>query len=102
MSVLSDCCRWAACALLAMAAYAQESRGTVVGRVIDGHDAPIRGVQVAITNIDTGVATTLKSNESGSYAAPLLLPGNYRVTAEHSGFKKLARDGIAVGVNDYQ
>src|SRR4051812_24606794 len=81
---------------------AQESRASIVGRVMDIHDAAIADASVAITNVDTGVATLLHSNESGSYAAPLLLPGTYRVVAERAGFKKLTRSGISLSVNDYQ
>jgi len=87
---------------LAPGVNAQESRASIVGRVMDIHDAAIADASVSITNVDTGVATLLHSNESGSYAAPLLLPGSYRVVAEHAGFKKLTRSGISLSVNDYQ
>ena len=90
MSLFAKGCRLAVSAMLAMVSviYAQESRGTIVGRVIDSHDAGIADARVTITNIDTGIVTTLQTNDSGSYVAPLLLPGNYRVTGEHAGFKK--------------
>src|SRR4051812_4471368 len=81
-------------------ASAQESRGTIAGVVSDAQGAAIPKAQVVITNVDTGVATPVTSNEQGSYGAPLLLPGKYRITAEHTGFKKAAREGITLSVND--
>lgn len=44
--------------------------------------------------------TVLNTNEHGAFAAPLLIPGNYQITAEHQGFKKYARCGTTVSVND--
>ncbi|MGH9723280.1 MAG: carboxypeptidase regulatory-like domain-containing protein [Bryobacteraceae bacterium] len=79
---------------------AQESRGTIGGQVTDTAGAVIAQAKVVITNIETSIATTLTTNESGSYVAPLLIPGHYRVTAEHTGFKRHSRTGITLSVND--
>src|SRR5436190_10905128 len=81
-------------------AYAQESRGTIAGVVTDAQGAGVPKARVVITNVDTGVATSVLSNEQGSYGAPLLLPGKYRISAELTGFKKAAREGITLSVND--
>jgi len=81
-------------------AYSQESRGTIAGRVTDSASAAIPGVKVVITNVETGVATPLQSNDQGAYTAPLLIPGNYRLAAEHDGFKRFNRSGITLSVND--
>jgi hypothetical protein len=82
------------------AAFGQESRGTISGRVTDPQDAGIPGVKVVITNIETGVATPLTTNDKGVYVAPLLLPGTYNLSAERDGFKKSTRANIALTVND--
>ena len=79
---------------------AQDSRGTIAGVVTDAQYAGIPKAQVVITNLDTGVDTVLATNERGAYVAPLLLPGSYRLAAEHEGFKKFTRDGITLSVND--
>src|SRR5216683_2477939 len=86
--------------LLCYGALAQDSRGTIGGRIKDPQDAGIPGVRVVITNIDTGVATSLVTNEKGVYVAPLLLPGNYQVAAEHQGFKHATRNNIILSVSD--
>ena len=86
--------------LAAMCLPAQESRGTIGGMVMDLQNAGIPKARVVITNTDTGVDTVLETNDRGAYVAPLLLPGNYRISAEHEGFKKFTQDGIVLSVND--
>jgi len=82
------------------AAFAQDTRGTVLGRVTDASGSNISGAEVRATNVATGVAVTAKSNESGNYAIPYLVPGVYIVTTELAGFKKFVRDNVQVRVND--
>ncbi len=79
-------------------AYAQETRGAIIGRVLDEQGGAMPGVTVTITNVDTNVSATLTTNTTGYYQAPLLLPGNYRVTAELQGFKTSVRSGIILSV----
>ena len=79
-------------------AFAQETRGTINGHVLDEQGGAMPGVTVTITNVDTNVAATLTTNSTGYYQAPLLLPGNYRVSAELQGFKTSVRSGIILSV----
>ncbi len=79
---------------------AQDSRGTVAGQVTDQQDSAILGARVMIRNVETGIDTVLTTNQHGSYAAPLLIPGSYQIYVEHQGFKKFMRRGITVSVND--
>ena len=53
---------------------AQESRGTLQGRVTDSSGAAVPGATVEVLNLATGVVTTSTTNEQGSYRAPLLNP----------------------------
>jgi len=82
------------------AALAQESRGAIAGQVTDPQGAVIPGVNVILTNTETGQVWKLVTNASGSYSAPLLSVGTYRLEVEHPGFKKYVRDRIAVRVAD--
>lgn len=79
---------------------AQESRGTLQGRVTDSSGAAVPGATVEVLNLATGVVTTSTTNEQGSYRAPLLNPGNYRVTVSLSGFSKFVSDQIELHVAD--
>lgn len=83
---------------VAVSAFAQETRGTIVGHVLDEQGGAMPGVSVTITNVDTNVSATQTTNSTGYYQAPLLLPGNYRVTAELQGFKTSVRSGIILSV----
>jgi hypothetical protein len=95
--------RYVAIALFALSArdsLAQDARGTILGRVTDAQDAVVSGASVQIRNINTGLTSTVQSNDQGNYSAPYLPAGKYRVTAEAKGFKKIVRENIDVRVND--
>jgi hypothetical protein len=77
---------------------AQETRSTINGRVYDQQSAAVGGAKVVVTHTDTNAAVTLTTNETGYYEAPLLIPGNYKVSAEAAGFKTVVRDGIVLQV----
>jgi hypothetical protein len=79
---------------------AQETRSTIVGRVTDATGALVLGATVRATNTGTGVAAVARSNESGNFVLPYLLPGPYTIQAELQGFKRFVREGIELRVND--
>ena len=72
----------------------------IYGRAIDPQIASIAGASIKVTNTDTNVTVSLRTNETGYYEAALLLPGNYRVTAEAPGFRTSIRQGIALSVGN--
>jgi hypothetical protein len=77
---------------------AQESRGTILGRVTDAQQAAVPGVSVVVRNTATGVKTTATTNESGDYYAPFLVPGTYELAVERTGFRTFRQQQIEVGV----
>ena len=79
---------------------AQESRGTITGKVMDVNKAAIPGVSVKITNVAQGISVSLQTNDDGFFQATYLLPGTYRIDVEGTGFKKYVRDGVVLQVND--
>jgi len=81
------------------AAWAQETRSMIFGRVLDPQGAAIVGAAVVVTNTDTGVSLNFKTNETGYYETSLLIPGNYEISTELPGFKKLVRRGITLPVS---
>jgi hypothetical protein len=81
-------------------ASAQETRGTILGRVTDPSGAVVAGAEVRATNAATGVAVSARSNESGNYVLPYLLTGDYAVEAQMAGFKKSVLEGIELRIND--
>src|SRR5437879_5330088 len=91
------------CALLlsfvvAMPLSAQETRGNISGTVKDATGV-IPGATVTIRSIDTGATQQLVTNGSGYFEAPLMQPGNYQMTVEMTGFKRVVQSGIVLGVS---
>ena len=78
--------------LLALAApravFAQVDRATVSGLVKDSGGAVVAGASVTVTNLATNVASQQTTTETGSYLLVNLIPGQYRIDVELSGFKK--------------
>ncbi len=72
--------------------------GEIRGAVTDASGAVVPGVNVTVVNIDTGVRRDLVTNDAGIYDAVSILPGNYQLTFEKSGFQKLVRSGINLEV----
>src|SRR5437868_6543371 len=93
---------WLFAALLVLVSLvvAQESRGTIQGTVKDPQGGLIVGANVVVSNVDTRTTSATKSNESGRFTVPLLMPGHYTVTVEAAGFKKDLRQGIALLTGD--
>ena len=91
---------WLSVAALGLAAglSAQETRGSIFGRVLDPQAAGIPNATVDVTNLQTNTVLHLKSNETGYYETSLLLPGTYQVEAGAGGFQTLVRKGITLPV----
>jgi hypothetical protein len=82
---------------LAAVSYGQEFRGTISGLVTDGSGAPVAGAKVTATGVETGAKAEAKSDATGHYALPFLLPGDYDVTVQLAGFKEFVRKGVHLG-----
>lgn len=79
---------------------AQNITGTILGTISDATGAPVPGIQVVVTNKDTGQVTRVESNQLGYYEAPQLRPGTYSVQVGKQGFKTLVREGLHVQVEN--
>ncbi|MGH9844719.1 MAG: TonB-dependent receptor domain-containing protein, partial [Blastocatellia bacterium] len=78
-------------AWLTVPALSQSNLGTVTGVVTDELGAVVPGVEIIITNRDTGIATRTRANADGVYLAPSLIFGPYRIEAKAQGFKSLGQ-----------
>jgi hypothetical protein len=85
--------------LISSFALTQTSNATLGGTVSDPTGALIPGVTITATNTQTGIISTVISNEAGAYQFASLQTGIYRVTAELPGFQKRTYDGVALGVS---
>jgi len=91
--------RFALLFAIPLLAFAQEYRGTILGRVTDPTGAVVVGASIRVVNVDTNATAGTNSNGQGNYQVPFLLPGDYRVTVEHPGFKRVERPAIRVSLN---
>jgi Carboxypeptidase regulatory-like domain len=73
-----------------LSAQTSVSSGSIAGAVTDPTGAVLAGAKVTITNQQTGQASVLTSNGSGSYTTGALAPGAYRVEVTAAGFSKTA------------
>jgi hypothetical protein len=81
---------------------AQVAGGTLSGTISDPSEKLIPRAQVSITNVATGIATTVTTNSDGFYIAPNLLPGDYQITVSAKGFGTETRKGISLTVGSQQ
>jgi hypothetical protein len=81
------------------ASWAQAVTGTLLGSVTDSQGAGVPGATVTATETQTNISRTALTNSSGHYVFTNLKNGIYRVEADVSGFKKVAREGVPVKVN---
>jgi outer membrane receptor protein involved in Fe transport len=87
------------CFALATAAFGQAVYGSIFGTVTDASGGVVPGATLTITNINTNVTETLKSNESGNFNQTRLMPGTYRIKVEASGFKTAVIEPVVVNVD---
>lgn len=80
--------------------FGQEFRGTIAGNVTDPSGAVVPAATVTIQNTETNVASTVTTNNEGSYSFPLLLPGKYKVTATATNFKTSIRQELQLNIDD--
>src|SRR5580704_14726622 len=71
---------------------------TISGTVSDGTGAAIPGASVTATEISTAIATTVRSNDGGSYSFLALPPGTYSIGVEKTGFRAKTFEGIELRV----
>ena len=66
---------------------AQDATGRIFGTVYDPQGLVIPSVQIKVTNTATQVTREATTNKDGSFQLLALPIGNYKVTAEHPGFR---------------
>jgi Carboxypeptidase regulatory-like domain/TonB dependent receptor len=85
------------CGLKTSTTLAQAVFGSVLGTVTDAQGNSVSGAKVTVTSLGKSTVYETVSNESGNYSVTHLIPDNYRVHVEATGFK--AYDVASVTVN---
>jgi Carboxypeptidase regulatory-like domain/TonB-dependent Receptor Plug Domain len=84
------------CAVLAALALGQTFTGSISGIVTDQTGAVLGEVSITVTAVDQNLNYKTLSNETGFYLIGQLQPGNYRIAAEKTGFRKYVVDSLPV------
>jgi outer membrane receptor protein involved in Fe transport len=76
-----------AAVLAASLSSAQDATGRILGTVYDQQGAVIAATQITVTNTATQVVRTATADNEGHFQVLALPIGNYKVRAEHAGFR---------------
>ena len=75
---------------------AQSTFGSVVGNVTDASGAAMAGASVTLTNLGTNEKRKENTSTDGLYQFVNVAPGQYSVSIEASGFKRVVRSPVTV------
>ena len=83
---------------LASPALAQITSATISGTIKDETGGVLPGVDIVVSNLDTGVTRSVVTDENGYYTVPGLAPGRYEARATLQGFSTAVQSGITLVV----
>ena len=86
-------------AATAIPASAQDATGRIFGAVYDQQGAVISLAQVTVTNTATQVVRTAVTDDQGRFQVLALPIGNYKVKAEHAGFRTVVSAEQKLSIN---
>ena len=72
--------------------------GTVTGVVKDEKGGLVPGASVKVVNLGTNAERTVTTSGDGVYEITQLVPGNYRLEVEATGFSKYVQEPVVVNV----
>ena len=77
----------------------QVASAELSGTVFDVSGSVVPGGKVTATNLATNVSRIAESGKDGSYVLTQLPPGDYTLSVEAPGFRKLVQSGITLQIN---
>jgi len=78
--------------LVCLTSFAQSNYSVLSGTLLDPQGRPLPGATVQITSLSTRAERRVSSNDQGIFQAPALLPGEYELKVEATGFAALSRN----------
>jgi hypothetical protein len=91
-----------ACLLPAKALAQGETTSAIIGEVRDASRAVVAGATVTITNHETGLRRSAKTDDAGRFNFAQLKPGSYSVTVEAQGFDVGQNNNVVSGLGQKQ
>src|ERR1039458_685237 len=80
-------CAFSIVGFVSIAAYSQNSQGTILGHVQASSGVAVAGANVNAVNVNTNVPNHFTTNSSGDYVFVNMIPGTYQVKVERYAFK---------------
>src|SRR5215831_21328914 len=80
--------------------YGQVATGRITGRVTDASGAVVPAASVKAINIQTNVETASRSTSDGVFELQNLIPGQYRLDVQMTGFKGYSQGPLELRVGD--
>src|ERR1051326_5264261 len=92
---------YCACIILVLSAIVVWAQATaqINGATKDQSGAVLPGVEIAVTQTDTGIRRTAVTNDTGAFTIPNLPLGPYRLEASLPGFRTYVKNGIVLQVD---
>lgn len=87
------------CCMMSAPVVAQTVTGTLQGTVTDVKGDVVPGIEVTISNVDTGQERHVTTNSEGVYSATFLPIGRYLVVAAGKGFSSTTQENVEVTLN---
>jgi hypothetical protein len=73
--------------------------GSILGTVTDPQGNAVTGATITVTSVTKSTSYTATSNESGNYSVTHLIPDNYKIHVEATGFKAYDVASVAVSAD---
>src|SRR5260370_19977858 len=87
--------------VLAAQGYAQNITGSMSGRIVDPSGAAVPDATVLATEAAKKTIVKTITTSQGDFSLAGLFPGNYQITVEVPGFKKLEDRNIELNAQDH-
>jgi hypothetical protein len=88
------------CGISSIAPAQTSINGSLRGRVTDINGAAVAGAKVTLTNAGANISQIATTGDDGSYIFARVIPTNYTVLAEKTGFKQTLRKNLVIAVNE--
>ncbi len=96
MKTLKFCLLTLSLLALSVGALAQVQNGQFTGTVADPSGAAIANATVSVTNLGTNLTVTTTTSDTGLYTVKELPVGNYKLTAEATGFRTFTNNNVGL------
>ena len=93
----------AAASVVPVPVWAQgETTSAILGKVTDSSNAVIAGATVTVSNRETGLKRSARTDDAGRFNFPQLKPGTYEVRVEAQGFEPRQNENVVSGLGQKQ